>query len=209
MPRDRAGLFRRGGEPSNDVGRRQLRVRPRVPLRSGGSEALLGRPGMNGHDRDGVVQADDLADAGHRLRLRFVDRDELAAEGRRGRHDRRTSFPASGCRCRTSRCQSTLPAVSRRRCGVPISLKSAGLERHLRRHRQLRGGIVDQLAVAEPRPAGRARPPPFPPDRWKESTLPALSGGTHEHDSRASRLRAQRERTRREWPSNRRSSECR
>ena len=50
---------------------------------------------------------------------------------------------------------STLPAVSRRRCGVPISLKSAGvLERDVLGHRQLRGGI-HQLAIAELAAGGR------------------------------------------------------
>src|SRR5882724_6246929 len=48
IPRYRSGLFRRGGKLSNDVGRRETRVRSRIPLRSCGSQTLLGRPGMNG-----------------------------------------------------------------------------------------------------------------------------------------------------------------
>ena len=60
----------------------------RVPLRSRGGEALLRRPRMDGDDRDRVVEAHDLAHAGHGFRLRFVDRDELSAEGRRCRHHR-------------------------------------------------------------------------------------------------------------------------
>src|SRR4029453_17595907 len=53
IPRYRARLLRRGGKLSNDVGRGEPRVRPRVPLRSGGSETLLGGPGMNSYDRHG------------------------------------------------------------------------------------------------------------------------------------------------------------
>ena len=88
MTRDHAGLFRRGGELGDDVGRGELRVRSRVPLRRRGGEPLLRRPRVNGHDRDRIVQADDLRHAGHGLRLRFVDGDELSTEGRRSRHHR-------------------------------------------------------------------------------------------------------------------------
>ena len=82
MPRHRAGLFRRGCQLSRDVGGGELRVRSRVPLGSRGSETLLGRPRMIRDDRDSVVQANHLTDAGHRFRLRFIDRDEFSAEGR-------------------------------------------------------------------------------------------------------------------------------
>ena len=148
MPRHRAGLFRRSGKLSNDVGRGELRVRSRIPLRSGGSETLLGRPGMNGYDRDGVVQADHLGHAGHRLRLRFIDRDELAAEGRRDRHD-------GELHSRRPAVDAELRAAVDLAGGVEAPMRCSDqfeigrlFERDLLGHRQLRGGI-HQLAIAE------------------------------------------------------------
>ena len=82
MTRERAGLFRCGGKLGNDVGRGDLRVRSRVPLRSRGSQTLLGRPRVNGYHCDRVVEPYNLAHAGYRLRLRFIDGDEPSTEGR-------------------------------------------------------------------------------------------------------------------------------
>ena len=182
MPRHRAGLFRRGGKLSNDVGRGELRVRSRIPLRSRGSETLLGRPGMNGDDRDGVVQADDLTDAGHRLRLRFIDRDELSAEGRRNRHDRELHS-------RRPAVDAELRAAVDLAGGVETPMRRSDqleigrlFERDVLGHRQLRGGI-HQLAIAELAAGGAVHDHTLFRATGGRVDVPTLSGCTHEHDA--------------------------
>ena len=96
----------------------------------------------------------------------------------------------------------TLPALSRRRCGVPTSLNSRGLlERDLLRHGQLRGGI-DERAVAELAAGGRVhdravlargrwtdRPSSAARPRSPASRAPSRRHGAAGHTCRESRSR--------------------
>ncbi len=115
------GFSERRGELRDDVGRRELGVGSGVPLRIGGRETLLGRPGVASHDRHRVVESDDLGHAGHGLRLRLVHA-TAAFHRRSARPPRpRISFRAVGCRCRTSRCRRPC-----RRCrGADAAFRSA------------------------------------------------------------------------------------
>ena len=64
------------------------RVRPFVPGDVERVEPLLGRPHVIADDGDEVVEHDDLAHAGDRLRRAVVDMPDLAAEHRAGRDGR-------------------------------------------------------------------------------------------------------------------------
>ncbi len=182
MTRDRAGLLRRGGKLRQDVGRRELRVRPRVPLRRRGGEALLRRERMDGHDRDGVVELHDLGHAAHRLRLRIIDRHELSTEGRRLGHDRELHS-------RQPRIDAELRAAVDLARNVEAVMRRADqlevrgiLEGDVRRHRKLRRGI-DQLAVAELAAAGRMHDNSHLRLACGRIDVPALRGRRHEHDA--------------------------
>src|SRR5258708_17552500 len=88
MARHGARPFHGRCELCDDIRAGQRCVRPGIPLRRSCGETLLGRPGVDRDDRDGIVQPNHLCDPGYRLRLALVESDQLAAEGRRSRRNR-------------------------------------------------------------------------------------------------------------------------
>ncbi len=88
VARDRTWLLHSASKLSDDVGRGELSIGARVPLRSCRGEPLLGRPSVRRDDSHRVGEADNLAHPGHGHRLCLIHGRELSAERGRNRQHR-------------------------------------------------------------------------------------------------------------------------
>ena len=174
------------------LGRAELGVRAVVPFDLERRESFLRRPHVVGDDRDGVVESNDLAHALDGLAFASSTLRSLPAEHGRYGEGRDLHARQPRRRCRRWPLPLTLPGVSRRLAGVPISLKSSALERDaLGGHRQL-ARRRDQLAILE-------SPSRRPVDHFaalgaagRRIDFPPLRRRRHEHRSRGSTRLAQR-----------------
>ena len=137
---------------------------------------------MAGHDGHCIVEPHDLTHTGYGLRLGLVDRQQLAAEGRRGGHHGE-SHPGQ------SRVDAELGAAVDLAGAVEAAVRRADqlevarlLERHLLGHRQFRGGI-DELPVAELAAGWGVHDPAVVRMAGGDIDVPAPGGGRHQHDA--------------------------
>ena len=82
VARYRTWLLHSASKLSDDVGRGELSLRARVPLRSCGGEPLLGRPSVRRDDSHCVGEADNLAHPRHCHRLCLIHEEEQTHEPR-------------------------------------------------------------------------------------------------------------------------------
>ena len=178
-----SGGVRGRGEPPDDVGRVDRSVRSIVPAERERLDALFRRPHVVGYDRNGIVEADDLAHAHDGFGFAVIDADQLAA------HD--------GTRCDRGDLHSGQPdvdAILRRTVHLRRGVEALGgcsdqlelpriLQGDLRRHRKLRGRVgeraVRQLAAGR---GVRDDSPVRSTRRW--IYLPGLGGRCQEHGAR-------------------------
>ncbi len=200
--RDRARFLACGDKAVQHIGRRQVGVRPFVPVMSSASRPCLGGPHVIADDRDEIVENDDLSDPRHGLRPLVVDMRDLAAEHRAARergdlYARRPRVDAVN--------GFAVDLVGRvepfQRLADQLEIR-CGLERRILRRRQS-GGRLHKLAVRRllgarvvkrPRrsPSGRttdrrSTSPPRPAPAWPARLRRRFASASRSRGRRSSR----------------------